>query len=213
MRATRTKMNCNPPDPIPSFDSIWESVTDSVMGCEKSLNIYKEMLSTVDLPGVMAEIGVYRGGTARLMRLVDPNKPLHLYDTFGGIVEAEPSKDVMKNGAFSDTSLDSVKALVGGSPVYRIGKFPDTFLAAQDNLLSFSFVHSDTDTYFGTMSTLVNIAPLMVPGGKIMFDDFNWPDCPGVSMAIWEWIGITRGKYPDKQIRGKMFKHQIVFGF
>jgi len=148
--------------------------------------IRNELNSILPLEGEMAEIGVFRGSSARVIHDRIPLKIFHLYDTFKGIVKADSSIDVHINGDFSNTSFEEVKATLGDSSnlIYHVGIFPETF-TEQDK--KFCFVYSDTDTYFGTMETLINFAPRMVKGGKIIFDDYEWKGCPGVKKAITEY--------------------------
>jgi len=157
---------------------------------ERLENIRKELMGIISLPGDMAEIGVYKGKTAKHIHNVAPLKTLHLYDTFAGIVEADSSVDVHGNGEFGDTSYEAVKNELGEDHVkYHVGTFPYTF---DEKDTVFCFVYSDTDTYFGAKATLDIFAPLMVSGGKIMFDDYGWKGCPGIKKAIDEFIALER---------------------
>lgn len=72
--------------------------------------------------------------------------------------------------------------------VYKVGFFPSTFKKDIEGKETFVFVHSDTDTYHGTKTTLECFAPLMVKGGKILFDDYQWVHCPGVQKAVGEFL-------------------------
>jgi hypothetical protein len=169
------------------FSEIWSMMGNgAILGRTKSQSLYQELLKTKNVPGVMAEIGVYKGNTAKLMRLTIPEKTLYLYDTFTGLVNSDPSIDVHKDGEFCDTSFEAVSRLIGFSlVVYRVGKFPDTFTQRYQK---FSFVHSDTDTYIGTRKTLELIIPRLSTGGILIFDDYEWPNCPGVKKAIDEFL-------------------------
>ena len=143
---------------------------------------------TIPLEGDMAEVGVWKGETSRDIHSKAPLKVLHLYDTFKGIVMADKDVDVHGNGEFSNTSIEEVKGNIGGDGSlikFHIGTFPDTFT---EHDKKFSFVFSDTDTYFGTKSTLEIFASRMVPGGKITFHDYGWHGCPGVKKAVQEFL-------------------------
>ena len=148
--------------------------------------ICNELNSILPLEGEMAEIGVYKGTSAKIIHNKVPLKIFHLYDTFKGIVKADSSIDIHADGDFSDTSIEKVKETLGDSLnlVYHEGTFPETFT---EHDKKFCFVYSDTDTYFGTKETLINFAPRMVKGGKIIFDDYDWKGCPGIKIAIKEY--------------------------
>jgi O-methyltransferase len=168
-----------------NFETIWKMICDkSTLGEPKSRNLYLELLESKDIPGNIAEIGVYKGQTAKMMNLVLPNKVLHLYDTFKGIVETDMDSH-HRNGDFS-ASFDMVSKFVGYSNVkYHEGMFPDTFKEYGE---TFSLVHSDTDTYFGTKASLELIVPRLSLGGKLIVDDYKWVPTPGVEKAIVEFL-------------------------
>jgi O-methyltransferase len=155
--------------------------------------IRSELSKRVNLSGDMAEVGVWQGATASVIHSSAPNRMLHLYDTFGqGIVMADKSIDVHGNGDFANTSVGLVQGKLGKINVqYHVGTFPDTFTEQE---IKFCFVYSDTDTYFGTKATLDVFATRMVPGGMIMFDDYEWHGCPGVKKAITEFLSISAVK-------------------
>ena len=166
---------------------------------EKVQNLYNEILK-MPSEGAMAEIGVYQGATSRLLRLLHPYRELYCYDTFCGIKNSDPTTDFHKDGEMV-CSLDDVKSFVGSENTqYRVGIFPESF-AEHD--IRFSFVHSDTDTYFGTKATLDIMYSRLVYNGILMFDDYNWNKCLGVKQAIEEWsIG--------KELHTRVYKNQFV---
>ena len=171
------------------FPQAWDKVKPSLLGQNKSKILYSEMCMISRVEGDFAEIGVFRGNTSQMMRLVFPERKLHCYDTFCGIMGADSSIDHHKNGEFT-ASLSDVKARVGTEGVeYHAGFFPESF-KEQDT--KFAFVHCDLDTYFGTKAALATIFPLLSPGGTLLFDDYRWVACPGVEKAILEWLEINK---------------------
>lgn len=141
-------------------------------------------LKTARLPGEMAEVGVYMGGSAMVMSVASPNKRLHLFDTFSGIPETCVAGGHRK-GDFSDASLDKVEALMAGRRVaFHPGTFPGTASGLEH--LRFSLVHLDGDTYQSTRDGIAFFAPRMVEGGAMVFDDWEWKACPGVARAVLE---------------------------
>jgi O-methyltransferase len=73
------------------------------------------------LSGDVAEVGVFQGATAKLIREALPTKPLHLFDTFGGMPD---SQDRLRQGDFCGT-LDEVKANLGNDP--NVNFYPGYF--------------------------------------------------------------------------------------
>jgi O-methyltransferase len=71
------------------------------------------------ISGDVLEIGVYRGGTAMLLRQAlehesaTGSKTLRLFDTFTGMPETDAARDLHHAGDFSETSLEAVRARVG----------------------------------------------------------------------------------------------------
>lgn len=141
-------------------------------------------LRTMRLPGEMAEVGVYRGGSATVISEVCPDKTLHLFDTFTGI----PENDLHgrhRAGDFSECNIEEVRqALAGRNVEFHQGLFPNTTAGFADR--PFSLVHIDADIYQSTLAAIDYFAPRMVAGGIMVFDDFQSPACWGVERAILE---------------------------
>jgi hypothetical protein len=56
-----------------------------------SIIIYQLARQALRLPGEVAEVGVYKGGSAYLMAAIfDPDKPIHLFDIFAGMPPVDP---------------------------------------------------------------------------------------------------------------------------
>jgi O-methyltransferase len=176
-----------------SFTKAWDSIKPSLLGHDKSKNLYSEMCMASGVGGDFAEIGVFKGSTSKMMRLVFPKRKLHCYDTFCGIAGADASVDQHKDGEFA-ASLEEVRATVGEDGVeYHVGKFPDSYLA-EDKKPELAFVHVDLDTYAGTKAALDYLFPRLPLGGTILFDDYRWPNCTGVEKAIKEWLEEHRNE-------------------
>lgn len=142
-----------------------------------------------ELPGDMAECGVYRGATARLMALAGgPERTLHLFDSFEGL--SQPSEGDGTHWRAHDLSVSSNpvrEALADVSTPYQLyeGWIPDRFAEVADR--RFSFVHIDVDLYQPTADSLAFFYPLVVPGGVILLDDYGFTTCPGAARAADEW--------------------------
>lgn len=141
------------------------------------------------VPGHIAEIGVYQGGTARLLAATrTPGKALHLFDTFAGMPECDPERDQHGRGDFADTSLEGVRAFLGPAEdvCFHAGRFPET--AAPVETLRFSFVHVDCDIHRSVLDCCRFFHPRMERGGVLLFDDYGFVSCPGAKRAVDEYF-------------------------
>jgi hypothetical protein len=151
--------------------------------------LYQWLGTTLDLEGDCAEIGCYRGGTAKLTSEVllrhRPDAALHLFDTFEGMPEQFSLDEVGMRGAFADTSLGQVKGLLSNNPAVNFypGIFPATLPAGFESK-RFRFVHIDVDIETSVMDCLTFFYPRMVAGGVIVIDDYGHPNCPGATRAV-----------------------------
>ena len=155
---------------------------------ERCFTLYQMAMTTRVRPGVMAEVGVYRGGTAKLLGNACPDKELHLFDTFTGMPATDPRWDRHRAGEFADTSLEVVRETLSDISNVRFhpGFFPET--AGPVENLRFSLVNVDVDIYSSASACLEFFYPRMVPGGIMVFDDYDSPKCPGIGQAIAEFL-------------------------
>jgi hypothetical protein len=169
-----------------SFESLFSKIPrDTILGHVKTRVLYNTLCPIVQLEGNSAEIGVFKGYTSKFIHMMMPSKTHYCYDTFCGILGSDSTIDYHKNGEFA-CSLEDVKRNINmPNVIYKSGYFPDTFDEYNEK---FCFVHSDTDTYVGTQNTIKYFCDRMVTGGKILFDDYEWQNCPGVKKAIEEFV-------------------------
>jgi hypothetical protein len=138
---------------------------------------------TCPLSGDMAELGVYRGGSARVICAACPHKLLHLFDTFAGLpADDDDLQGFHRQGQFA-AELGEVQSYLAGLKVtYHVGTFPNMPLPDA----RFSLIHLDADLYQSTTAALAYFWPRMVRGGALVLDDYRWHHCPGVARAVEE---------------------------
>jgi hypothetical protein len=135
---------------------------------------------TNNLIGDLAEVGVYQGGSALVMaKAMAGHKTLHLFDTFAGLPDSIP--DSHHKGEFACSLKEVTRNLLGYKVQFHPGVFPATSYGSV-----YACVHLDGDLYRTTLDGIDFFLPRLVPGGCIVFDDYNWPSCPGVNQAIEE---------------------------
>jgi O-methyltransferase len=150
------------------------------------------------LDGDVVECGVWRGGSARMLRQTiserAPGKHLYLFDSFEGMATVHGENDRHEIGDFADTSLAHVQRIVVGSEgedpesiaVFRKGWIPDTFQGLEDR--TFCFAHIDLDLYDSILDSLEFIYPRLASRGVIVFDDYGFASCPGARKAVDEFF-------------------------
>lgn len=146
------------------------------------------------IKGDIAELGVYKGHTAKLIHHYAPDKTLHLYDTFQGFdsrdVAGEQTVSDRKppRNHFSDTSVEGVLRYVNpmnGLVHIHPGVFPESIPESEHDL-RYCFVHLDADLYAPIMAGLEYFYPRIEPGGFVLIHDFNaWP---GARKAVSEFF-------------------------
>jgi len=193
----RTPNPIRPWDTEPAFLTFANDVADhTLVDRQRLYMLYQLVNQTRRLPGAVAEVGVYRGGTARfLARMLAGARPLFLFDTFQGMPETHPTHDFVKRGDFADTSLEKVRAYVGESDGVRFfpGLFPDSAGPVGDQ--TFSLVHVDVDIYASVLSCCEFFFPRLNPGGVMVFDDYGLITCAGAKIALDEFCA-ARGEVP-----------------
>lgn len=157
----------------------------------RKLERLRELLAgTAGVVGDIAEVGVYRGGSATALVAGAGESRVYLFDTFAGMPEHDQSLDGRwVVGSFADASEAAVRDLFAGNDAVTIaaGVFPaDTGHVVAD--CTFRFVHLDVDNYGPYLACLEFFYPRMAPGGVIVFDDYGEECCPGAAAAVDEFF-------------------------
>ncbi|HEX6559984.1 MAG TPA: TylF/MycF/NovP-related O-methyltransferase, partial [Longimicrobiales bacterium] len=59
--------------------------SEQTVGVDEAYMLRSAVLAAAVVPGALAEVGVFRGGTARVICDAKGDRPLHLFDTFAGL--------------------------------------------------------------------------------------------------------------------------------
>jgi hypothetical protein len=137
----------------------------------EAYQIYSAVRCVSKLEGDMAEVGVFQGGSAKLICEAKGDKPLHLFDTFEGLPEPGKHDSKFTAGQFA-ASLEEVQSYLRPYPnvSFYKGLFPGTAAPAADR--RFCFVNVDVDLYEGTRSALEFFYPRLTPGGILISHDY-----------------------------------------
>lgn len=172
------------------FSRLYENVKDhTLVDRIRCFMLYQLTQQVASVSGDLAEVGVYRGGTARLIaELMDSSRSLHLFDTFAGMPSTREDKDFHKQGDFSDTSLHEIKQYLKKYQQVKIhpGFFPNTAESVQDE--RFSMVHIDVDIYQSVLDCCEFFYPRVSKGGCLIFDDYGFITCKGARSAVDEFF-------------------------
>ena len=154
------------------------------------------------LPGLVIEAGTALGGSAIVMAAAKaPERRMKVYDVFG-MIPAPGERDGPDVHERYATIAGGAAKGVGGdtyygyrSDLYREveGSFARLGVAADEHGVELvqglfedtieldepvALAHLDGDWYESTMTCLTRIAPLLVPGGRIVLDDYYaWSGC------------------------------------
>ena len=148
--------------------------------------IYSTALAQSKRPGAMAEVGVFRGASAKLICKAKGDKLLRLFDTYEGLPESsKEDRGVHKKNQYA-CSLEEVQAYVDGfeNVHFHKGLFPDSAEGIEEN--EYCFCHFDVDLYEGTKACLEYFYPRMISGGIMISHDYGL--LAGVEQAFQEFF-------------------------
>jgi len=153
-------------------------------------NLYRLAGESLKVEGDMAEVGVYLGGSARVICEVKGDRALHLFDTFEGMPETDRKIDRYRTGSFAATSVEGVREYLKDFSNVRFhkGVFPGSAGNLRDPSLRFCFVNLDVDLYKSTRDALDFFYSRMNRGGIILSHDYGFVRCPGVKKAFDEFF-------------------------
>ncbi len=157
--------------------------SDIYLTAGEAYMVYTLARAQSHLEGEMAEVGVYRGGSSKLICEAKGEVPLHLFDTFQGLPETHAhDRGFFQRGLFVGR-LESVQSYLKAYPqvFFYPGLFPETAEPIREK--RFSFVHLDVDIYPSMKAALTFFAPRLAPGGLILVHDYQYP---GVRRAFEE---------------------------
>jgi hypothetical protein len=123
--------------------------------------------------GMLLEFGVRSGSTINHLARRHRRRTVHGFDSFEGLPERWAGY-TLDEGAFGSESVPMVEPNVE----LHVGWFDDTlpvFLAEHAGPVA--LVHVDSDIYSSAKTILDNLAPRVVPGTVIVFNEyFNYPN-------------------------------------
>ena len=148
---------------------------DMAVTAGEAYTVYSLAQTQRQVEGDMAEVGVYKGGTARLICEAKGDIPLHLFDTFEGLPEPREADQGFFQPGWYTGKLEEVRAFLQGyeNVFFYAGLFPETAAPVAER--KFSFVHLDVDLHQSMADCLEFFYPRLVHGGVILTHDYQMP--------------------------------------
>jgi O-methyltransferase len=157
--------------------------SDLLYSINEACQLYTIVTATQKLEGDIAEVGVYRGETAKIICLAKrESKYLHLFDTFEGLPDASiyDDKRFTKNKYQCNIKIVTDYLKDFQNVIFYKGLFPETASPIKGE--KFCMVHLDVDLYQSTKDALSFFYTRMVSGGVILSHDYSYSS--GVKKAF-----------------------------
>ena len=208
-RARFSPWNCDPLF-LDTFDSVKEFTLVDLYRCYELWDLVHQ--TRILESGALIEVGVWKGGTGALIakaaQLAGLNVPVYLCDTFSGVVKAGSHDTFYKGGEHADASIPGVQRLLESLDLGQVkileGVFPDETAARLEHE-TFRFCHIDVDVYQSAHDILTWLWPRLVRGGIVVYDDFGFDSCSGITKHVQEQASLN-----DRLIMYNLNGHAIV---
>jgi O-methyltransferase len=173
----------------PYFMSIYNNAkSNTLVDIFRCYELYSFIMKNDQLNGDVLEVGVWKGGSGSVLgaalNRIDQSRVVFLADTFKGVVKAGQNDTIYKGGEHSDTTIHVVHDLfkLQGLSNYRIleGIFPDE-VDLPSKCEALRLCHIDVDTYESARDVFHRVWPLIVIGGAVIFDDYGFWGCEGIT--------------------------------
>lgn len=181
---------------------------------------------TLEVPGDIAELGVFRGGGlltwANFLEcycIGDRTKTVYGFDNWKGFTKLDTEDGVDEGsvqkfeGGFSpEDYYEELKSAIDIFDSDRFIPWKDRIKLVEGNIeetipkfveknpgVRFSLIHFDCDLYSPTKTALECLWPLVSRGGVVLFDEYSIKDWPGETKAVDEY-------FEDKKVTIKTFQ-------
>jgi O-methyltransferase len=173
-----------------------------------------EKTAELDSDCAIIEIGVWRGGSAAILSgklaLINRNLKIYLADTFKGVVKTSEKDYYYKGSEHNDTNPGIVEELLNNVirySNYKIlqGIFPEESAHLIPEGVKFGLCHIDVDVYSSAKDIVEWIWDKMIIGGMIIFDDYGFESCTGITRYVEELRDL-----PDRILIHNLNGHAIL---
>jgi len=164
-----------------------------------SLELIMHEIAEKNVPGAVAELGVYYGGFAKFISLCFPDRKLYLFDTFEGFAESDLKAEQQKgfSSVFQDFKVEDLEVTLKkitnrDNCIIKKGLFPHTAMGLEE---TFCFVSIDTDLYQPIYEGLKYFYPRLQKGGYIFVHDYNHSWYKGAKQAVRDFCSENNCSY------------------
>ena len=163
----------------------------TLVGVDRCYELWDLIHNLGAVKGAVIEIGVWRGGTGSILACAlartRPEERIYLCDTFRGVPKAGRNDTLYRGGEHANTSVahvtDVLKSLNVRNAVLVEGVFPDES-ASQIPPGPISLCHIDVDVYDSARDIVAWVGERMPPGAVLVFDDYGFSSCIGVTRLV-----------------------------
>jgi len=195
------------------YDQIKNNTLVDIYRCYELWQLVHKMY-TLDPNAAILEVGVWRGGTAGIMAkqlsILKAKATLYVADTFTGVAKASDKDSFYSGGEHNDTSQQIVEDVLKNKSQYQNykilkGIFPDDTAHEISTTEQFGLCHIDVDVYDSAKDILEWVWDKMIIGGIVVFDDYGFHSCTGVTKLVEEYRYLA-----DRQIIHNLNGHAVM---
>jgi hypothetical protein len=172
------------------------------------INLYLILLFGMDglRDGHIVEFGSFTGGNAlfiaKVAKTLHPGMQVFAFDTFEGMPNTDPHRDLHSKGDFGDADyagLVRARDRAGLDNLHLVsGLFQDTAPEALPKIKRISLNYIDCDIYSAVAYSYQASIPYMAEGGYWVFDDGLVSSCLGATEAIEEFLIKRDGRHSEQ---------------
>ena len=175
---------------------------EATRSIDRLVNLYWALSSVLifEVPGAVVEVGCNTGKTSVFFQMLidhyDPERELHLFDSFQGLPSPGRHDAYLKEGDYAATVEDVREEFRRRNlrqPHVHAGWFSETLARCPDPI---SFAYLDSDFYHSILTSLEEVYPRLSHNGIVIVDDYcdrkwnprAWDGLPGVKKACDDFI-------------------------
>jgi O-methyltransferase len=175
-----------------TFIQLYQEIREyTLVDIYRLYELYTLAKQCAEIEGSVLEVGAWRGGScvviAKAFSHLLSKPTIYCCDTFQGVANATAIDKDYKGGEHADTSKQLVQNLFEKQKVGDIKILKGIFPEETAHLISdttFRFCHIDVDVFQSAKNILEYVWPKLSVGGIVVFDDYGFISCNGVTTLV-----------------------------